>query len=1119
MKHIKALTLVSLFGLIAISSAFGQATDGNIIGTVLDPSGAAVTGASVTAQDAATGTKVSAKTGSSGTYRIDHLLVGTYSITATAPGFSTATLDQVAVELNKTATINVKMQVGNVSTVVEITETAATIDTSTAQLENAFNAQMAAELPSAANPAGGVLNLSLLGAGVGSAGGVGIGEGPSVGGQRPRNNSFNIEGVDNNRKDVTGSVVTLPNDSVAEFTLLQNNFSAEYGHSSGGQFNSVLISGTNQLHGKIWEYLQNRTLDSIDQSYARQYAGSTVPPAPRYDQNRLGALIAGKIIKNKLFYMGSYEYNPLGQASVPGVTYAPTAAGYTALGNISTLNQTNLGILKQYLPAAPLQGTGSAATTPVCTTNLPMYGSITSSKGVVTPQCPAANTVNIPMGTLPISAPNFSNTYRYLISVDYDLSSKDQLRARYADNKTSTIDTTANLPVFFTPLPQTAHLGSFSEFHSFSPNVNNEFRVAYNRFLQDYGLPNFKFPGLDQFPNLVFNDLEAQIGPGPNDPQATVQSTGQIVDNLSWIKGHHELKFGVDARDLIAASTFVQRERGDYEYSFVSDFLHDITPDYLAQRNAGGKPYSGNQTAYSLFANDNYKVTPHLTVNLGLRWEFNGVAQSLRLFNEDAAASTPGVITFAAPQSQKANFAPRIGLAYSPGDDARTSIRAGFGMAYDQIFDNVGIDATPPQAGSTVNADPTLFPTGGFLANGGISPNAVAANPTVAQLKAESTSYLPNQKMPYAVNWTLGIQHVFAKDYTLEVRYLGNRGVHLLVQQIMNRVPLVTPTYSLPLYYATPTAAVLNALPISLTSLQKNYTVADNPWYSYGYTSSITGFMPVGNSSYNGLAVDFTKRFSTNYLVKAAYTWSHLIDDSTAEFNTTSFTPRRANNGLNLGPERASSALDRRQRLTVTSLYDVPWFHGDKNWLKRNILGNFQFSGTFTGESGELATPQSGVDANLNDDSAGDRVVINPNGGFKNSSSNVTPLNATSGAWAGQTVAYLAQNPYALYIKAASGMYANSGRNILQMPGICNFDLNAVKSFSIRERSKLELRVDLYNGFNHPQYTAGTVNNINQTTHAGLTPPLVPGNALFDDWNQVLSSNPRVVQVGAKIVF
>jgi hypothetical protein len=480
----------------------------------------------------------------------------------------------------------------------------------------------------------------------------------------------------------------------------------------------------------------------------------------------------------------------------------------------------------------------------------------------------------------------------------------------------------------------------------------------------------------------------------------------------------------------------------------------------------------------------------------------------------DAAASTPGIITFAAPKSQKHNFAPRIGFAYSPGDSAKTSIRGGFGLAYDQVFDNVGTNATPPQASATVNADPTQYPTGGFLANGGILPTALAANPTIAQLKALSTSYLPDQKLGYAINWTFSVQHVFAKDYTVEVRYIGNRGVHLLFQNQLNKISLVSPTNSLPLFYSAPTPAVLNALPLTLTQLQTNENINNNMWYQYGYTNAITGYLPIGNSSYHGLATEVTKRFSAHYLFKGAYTWSHLIDDSTSEVNSTALTPRRPQDFQNINADRATSALDRRQRFTLTSLYEVPWFHGDKNWFKRNILGNFQVSGIFTAESGELATPQSAVDSNLNGDSAGDRVVINPNGVI-NTSSDVTALKNSAGA----TVAYLANNPNAQYIRAQVGMYANSGRNILQMPGIANFDLNAVKLFSIRERTKLEFRLDMFNAMNHPQYTAGKINNVDITNRAGITTPLTPGNAVFNAWDQVFTSNPRNLQVAAKLTF
>ena len=407
----------------------------------------------------------------------------------------------------------------------------------------------------------------------------------------------------------------------------------------------------------------------------------------------------------------------------------------------------------------------------------------------------------------------------------------------------------------------------------------------------------------------------------------------------------------------------------------------------------------------------------------------------------------------------------------------------------------------------------------GYLANGGILPTALAANPTVAQLKALSTSYLPNQEVGYAINWNFGVQHVFAKDYTLEVRYLGNRGVHLLFQNQLNKVALVNGTTSLPYFFTAPSTATLNALPLSLNQLTTNESINNNMWYNLGYTNAITGYLPIGNSSYEGLATEFTKRYSAHLTFKAAYTWSHLIDDSTAEVNSTSLTPRRPDDFQNINAERATSALDHRNRFTLTSLYQVPWFAGDTNWLKKNIIGNFQFSFVYTAETGELATPQSAVDSNLNGDSAGDRVVINPNGGFANSSSGVTKLLATAGPNSGQVVGYMVNNPYALYIQAQPGMYANSGRNILMTPAINNLDFNAVKVFSFRERMKFELRADFFNGLNHPQYTAGAVNNTNQTQHIGLTGPLTPGNPQFDAWSQVFGSHPRNIQVGAKLMF
>jgi hypothetical protein len=1088
----KKLALLALISAIALAPyGFGQASDGNVVGTVLDQTGAGVPNANVELSNDATGIKNTTKTDSSGGYRFGNLLVGTYTITVTAQGFTTASLKQVNVDLSKTTTANVSLSVGAVSSQVEVTAATALLDTTTATISNTYEAKLASELPMAANPNGGVYNLALIGAGVSSSGGVGVGYGPSVGGQRPRNNNFTIDGVDNNRKDVTGPTVFIPNDGVAEFSVLQNQFSAEFGHSSGGQFNAVLRSGTNQIHGSMYNYLQNRNLDANDQAAAR--TGILSPP--RYDQNRLGGAAGGPIIRNKWFVFGNFEYNPIGQAGVPSsAVYEPTTAGYATLDSMAaagTISKTNLGILKQYAPGVATQfGT---KTTPV-------------------------NGQNIPLGIYQITLPNFSNTYNYLITSDFTISERDQIRGRYISNRTVGLDTAASLPVFFTGRPTTAKLGSVSEFHTFKPTLSNEIRLAFNRYNDNITVPDFPYPGLDVFPNVVMrNDLNLNIGPDPNGPQATVQTTYQIVDNVSWVKGKHDFKFGFDGRDLIAASTFIQRNRGDYEWTTLSGFLGDTIPDYIAQRNVGGKPYSGNNMAYYFFANDNYRVNRNLTVNLGLRWEFNGVAQSMREFEQNSIADVPGVIVFRAPQASRKNWQPRIGFAYSPGTDGRTSIRAGFGIAYDQIFDNVGTNARPPQATSTI--DVTGNPGNNFLATGGILPGATVAALTQAQARNLTSSYLPaNQQLGYALTWNFGIQHSFRNDYTVEARYIGTKGVHLLYQDQINRAALVTPTFNLPTYLQAPSQATLDALKISTATFTNLRTSTTDPTYNYllpyGFNQAITAYVPRGNSNYHGLAIDVKKRYAKNWLFDLGYTFSHLIDDSTAEVNSIVASPRRPQDFNNISGEKANSALDHRNRFTYTSVYDTPWYRDSKNWAVRNIAGNWQLAGTYTVESGEWATPQSGVDSNQNGDSAGDRVIINPNG-TPGVGTDVTALKNSAGA----TVAYLAVNPNAQYIRAQVGAFATGGRNTILTPRINNIDFNITKNITFTERWKLQLRADMFNAVNHPQYTLGRVNNVRARNTSGSANWFIPGNPLFEQWDQSFSSNPRVLQVAAKLTF
>ena len=351
------------------------------------------------------------------------------------------------------------------------------------------------------------------------------------------------------------------------------------------------------------------------------------------------------------------------------------------------------------------------------------------------------------------------------------------------------------LPAFFLGRTTTQKLFALSEFHSFSPTVLNEFRFGYNRYNDDIPAGDFQFPGLDVFPNITIEqDLNLQLGPFDGAPQSGIINTYQLIDNVSWMKGRHSFKFGWEGRKYIAPQTFTQRVRGDYGYSTLSQYLLDLQPDLIAERNVGGAPYDGNQINTSFFAQDGFHLRQNLTLNLGVRYEYKGIPKGDKLQQLNAISSVPGLLDFRVPKAQKLNFVPRLGIAYSPGTSGRTSIRAGFGMAYDKYFDNLGLLSTPPQVSSTVHLDPSAN-AANFLKNGGILPSAAGVNCSSAQDCRDNTSgYIYDQKLPYSIQWNLGVEHVFHRDYTANVRYLGTRGVHLFTQSIINASSVVTPT-------------------------------------------------------------------------------------------------------------------------------------------------------------------------------------------------------------------------------------------------------------------------------------------------------------------------------------
>jgi hypothetical protein len=474
------------------------------------------------------------------------------------------------------------------------------------------------------------------------------------------------------------------------------------------------------------------------------------------------------------------------------------------------------------------------------------------------------------------------------------------------------------------------------------------------------------------------------------------------------------------------------------------------------------------------------------------------------------------LITFGEPKPQKDAFMPRIGIAYSPGTSGKTSIRAGIGRNFDVLFDNFGLLTLPPQLVTTV--DLTGLNQGNFLANGGIAPNATGSALSLKDARAGTGGYVPDETRPESWQWNIGVQHIFKDNYTVESRYVGTRGLHLPIQAQLNRQPVVNASNALPIFYSQPSQATLNGLTNTLDTLTAQYNAHGNIASGYreaGFNGIITSYQPWGNSMYHGWANQVTRRFTNGLQFTVAYTLSHAIDDSTAEVFSTYLTPRRPQDSTNLRNDRSSSALDHRQRLTAAMVYELNPFKTG-NWFMKNIVGNWELAPIYTYQTGTLFDVQSGVDSNLNGDSAGDRAFLNPSGN-PTVGSGTTALKNSAGA----TVGFLVTNPNAGYVAAPKGTLPNAGRNTEHLNPIDNIDLTFAKSFNATERFKLQFAGRFFNILNHPQYIGGFLNDVAPIgfTSGAVHNFLIPSQSIFGDPTQAFSSNPRGIQVSAKLVF
>ncbi len=1166
MTSLRKLTQIAgmiMLVLACVLSAHAQVTTGNVRGVVTDPNGAVVPNAKVTITQKTTNNSTTTQTTDQGEFQFNNLIAGSdYTITIEAQNFKTQTLNDVRVQLNQTTDIPTTLTIGALGETVEVTAGGAElVDTTTQNLAKSFDKRQVVELAQTSTGLG-VYNLALIAPNVSSSGGVGVGQGGSVGGQRPRNNNFVVDGIDNNDKSVTGPQVYISPETVGEFNLLSNQYSAEFARSTGGQFIIATKSGTNDFHGTGYFFGRNRKLNAIDtlnkqagnvfvRDPSQVNAARGIARQPRSDYFRTGFNVGGPLPiphfgeggpavysgKDKLFFFTSFER--IGRGDAAGTSFfAPTTAGYAQLATIAGVRQPILSFVRQFVPAA------------------------STASDVI-----SVGGQNVPVGLISLPAPNFFERKNFVLNVDYTQSSKTQHRFRFIKNTDGLIDTAASLPVFFATIPTKQYLFSYTGLHTFTSSLTDELRLAFRRSSNTTPVPNIAFPlpGFDQFPNVTIEELGGlSIGPDGNAPQFTIENNYQIVNNLTWLKGNHSMKFGGDFRKIISPQSFVQRQRGDYDYNSLQRLLFDQAPDVLGERNVGANTYYGDQRLFFAFAQDDWRFRPNLTLNLGLNYAYQEIPFGAKQQELNASSSVPGLIQFRRPQAQKKNFAPRVGFAYSPnydqstflgrifGSQGKTSIRAGFSMAYDVIFDNIYILSSPPQFQQT--KDVTGNETN-FLTNGGI-PNVVTGRGDVVATRAATTSFIVDQQVPYSITYTASIQRQFLKDYSLELRYLGTRGVHLLTQNRLNRQRRITNTDFVPTFLSAPSTSLLTGLD-SLATIRGRHPSFVPAYSAAGFgTNSLVAFLSNGNSTYHGGSAQLTRRFTRGFQASAAYTYSHLIDDTTAEVFSTILSPRRVEDFQDLSRERADSALDHRHRFVLSSLYSLPYFNKNDNKLVRSLLGGFNFAGTLAFESGEKAVVRSGVDSNLNGDAAGDRSIINT-GGARDTFSSVCAIgrngqcilvdddgefttnpaigtitsNPFTTSARSATVGYLALNPGAQYIQAGAGARSNAGRNTLLLPGIRNLDFSVFKNFHVTEGKFFQFRVDMFNAFNHPQFTPGSVNGAELTSftqgpqaainniEANRNDANPRDQGLFNRPDLVYSSHPRVIQLALRFNF
>jgi hypothetical protein len=1131
MPGAKTLTLL-LMALLTSLNVAGQQITGSIRGTVLDPSGAIVQAATVTAKQIETGLTRATITDRQGEYVLVELPIGHYQLEVQAKGFQTYLREGISLDVNQTATVGIHLKLGSETQQVEVNANAALVESTVSSLGETVMEQEILDLPLDGR------NFSQLGLlqpgvvpltpGLLEAGGPAReNQAYAVDGQRPESNNFMIDGADNVSSVDGGFVLKPPIDAIAEFKILSHNANAEFGRNTGSTTNIVTRSGANSFHGAAWEFLRNDAMDSSD------YFTQGVQPLK---QNQFGATFGGPIVKDKTFFFGYYEGFRNRQGETVPATVPSAAEGQGNFGEECT----------------DLSGASFNQSTGMCNNpngQLTFFGTPVpfNQMTIFTPIDPTAANV-LPFFPLPNQGENgftatqtlSENTDQFGMRVDHYLSRADTLNFRYMFSAGPTTDPLspigANVPGF--PVGEDDRAQNFvaQETHIFSSNTIGVGRFSYlrNKFLLDEHL-NHESPaslGFQYAPTLPsaagppFIQIGgyASVGDPITGPRNTFQNTFDLSGSLSWIHGRHELKFGGGyRRDEINALQGIATN-GFFVFAPIpssEDFLYnDGFANFLSGNPVVFLQGGGNfareirDRALDAYGQDIYKVNSRVTLNIGLRYELPFPSterhNEVNLFVPGAQSQVipyapagllypgdPGVPAGLIP-TQKTAFAPRFGVAWDPRGDSKTVLSAAYGIFYEPFYTGEGGPLQDP-----VSSPPYLktqqinFPINSF------ADPFFTSNPFSQPFPEPMTLLVVarNLHLPYAQDWNLNIQRSFGADWLFQVGYVGTTGVRL-PRFIEGDPPVFIPGMSNSAAFCAPQnppCPLSNESDVNERRLYSGCTLTSNPNIPcvYGSVGEIAG---IANSSYNALEASLRKRFSHGLSFLASYTLSHSIDD-VSSFNITGSAAQDvagendlAQNPFDLAAERGRSMFDSHNRFVLSYQWVLPFLQHSSTWYG-HVFGNWQLNGIVTAMSGGPFTVYDSGDPSLQGQApeitgfSANRpnVIGNPNSGPR-----------TPQEWFNVSAfQQLQPDPLGRF-----EVFGDEGRNVVQGPRYVDWDASAFKNIQLTETKELQFRGELFNLLNHTNLRL-PVSDIESPT--------------FGQIQQDVS--PRVIQVALKFLF